>query len=101
MPVFICPLLSDSDTTSAPNVGINFIDTPCCLPSRKAKIQVTFSASCSPRPGSLDICQAAIREFVAYVKANEPDTHLYVSLHESEDETRFLHYFVFKDPAAP
>jgi quinol monooxygenase YgiN len=61
---------------------------------------VHVTARFAVRPESLDQCRAAIRDFVAYVEANEPDTHLYVSLHESDDETRFLHYFVFEDDAA-
>ena len=45
-------------------------------------------------------CEAAIREFVEYVSANEPDTLRYTSLREKDDPHRFIHYFIFKDEAA-
>ena len=45
-------------------------------------------------------CEAAIRKFVEFVRANEPKTLLYASLQEREDSTRFLHYFIFEDEAA-
>ena len=46
------------------------------------------------------VCELAIREFVRYVRANEPDTLLYTSVQEVENPNRFLHYFVFRDEAA-
>lgn len=48
----------------------------------------------------MEVCQQAIREFVAYVKANEPETRLYVSMQDAEEATRFLHMFIFEDEAA-
>ena len=52
------------------------------------------------RPGSVETCRQAITDFVAYIKDNEPGTHLYTALHESEDATSFMHYFIFEDAAA-
>jgi quinol monooxygenase YgiN len=52
------------------------------------------------RPGSLTRCLAAIREFVAYVRANEPGTLRYEVWQEREDPTRFVHIFVFRDAEA-
>lgn len=42
----------------------------------------------------------AIREFVAYVKAHEPGTQLYLAWQEKGDPTKFLHFFIFKNEAA-
>ena len=42
----------------------------------------------------------AIREFVAYVQANQPGTQMYLAWQEKNDPTRFLHLFIFADEAA-
>jgi quinol monooxygenase YgiN len=52
------------------------------------------------REDKLEICQQVIREFIEYVRENEPDTILYTSLQEKEDPNHFIHYFIFKDEAA-
>jgi quinol monooxygenase YgiN len=52
------------------------------------------------RSESVETCGQAITEFVAYIKDNEPGTHLYTALHEAEDTTSFMHYFIFEDAAA-
>ena len=52
------------------------------------------------RPEALERCLAAIREFVAYVRANEPGTLRYEVWQEREDPTRFVHIFVFRDAEA-
>lgn len=52
------------------------------------------------RPGSLQICLAAIMNFVAYVRANEPGTLRYEVWQEQADPTRFVHIFVFRDAEA-
>jgi len=49
------------------------------------------------RDDALETCQKAIREFVVYVRANEPDTLLYTSLQEKDNPNHFLHYFIFRD----
>src|SRR5262245_9328311 len=49
---------------------------------------------------ALERCLAAIREFVAYVKAKEPGTLRYEVWQEQADPTRFVHIFVFRDAAA-
>ena len=52
------------------------------------------------RDDALEISQKAIREFVDYVRQNEPDTLLYTSLQEKENPNHFLHYFIFRDEKA-
>lgn len=42
----------------------------------------------------------AIKEFVAYVKANEPGTQMYLAWQQKDDPTRFIHLFIFQDAAA-
>src|SRR5258708_26946263 len=52
------------------------------------------------RPEALERCLAAIREFVAYVRAKEPGTLRYDVWQEEKDPTRFVHVFVFRDAEA-
>ncbi len=52
------------------------------------------------RPESLEKCLAAIQEFVAYVRANEPGTLRYDVWQEIADSTRFVHIFTFRDAEA-
>jgi quinol monooxygenase YgiN len=52
------------------------------------------------RSEGLDRCLAAIREFVAYVRASEPGTLRYEVWQEEKDPTRFVHIFVFRDAEA-
>jgi quinol monooxygenase YgiN len=52
------------------------------------------------RPQALERCLAAIQEFVAYVRANEPGTLRYEVWQEADQPTRFVHSFVFRDPEA-
>ena len=52
------------------------------------------------RREALDRCLAAIHEFVAYVKAQEPGALRYEVWQEREDPTRFVHLFVWRDSEA-
>jgi quinol monooxygenase YgiN len=52
------------------------------------------------RPEALERCLAAIREFVAYVRASEPGTLRYEVWQEQAEPTRFVHIFVFRDGQA-
>jgi quinol monooxygenase YgiN len=61
---------------------------------------IYLTARFSVRPESTEKCLQAIREFVEYVKQNEPDTHFYTSMRETANPTNFLHVFSFKDEAA-
>jgi len=48
----------------------------------------------------LDVCLAAIRDFVAYVRKNEKGTLRYDVWQEKEDPTKFVHIFTFRDEDA-
>lgn len=61
---------------------------------------VHMTARFEVQPDRLADCEAAIREFVDYIRVNEPDTLLYTSLRDKDDPRRFVHYFIFKDEAA-
>ncbi|MBC8503810.1 MAG: antibiotic biosynthesis monooxygenase [Anaerolineales bacterium] len=63
-------------------------------------MSIHMTARFQVRPKSLEICKQAITDFIAYIRENEPGTSLYCSLHEQEDETAFLHYFIFEDETA-
>ena len=52
------------------------------------------------RAESLELCLAAIHEFVAYVRDSEPGTLRYDVWQEVADPTRFVHIFTFRDPEA-
>jgi quinol monooxygenase YgiN len=52
------------------------------------------------RPEALDQCLAAIHEFVAYVRTNEPGALRYEVWQEAEHPTRFVHIFVWRDEEA-
>ncbi len=52
------------------------------------------------RPAALQKVLAAIQEFVAYVRANEPGTLRYEVWQEPGNPTRFVHIFVFRDAEA-
>jgi quinol monooxygenase YgiN len=49
---------------------------------------------------ALDTAKEVIETFVAYVRANEPNTLIYLSVQSKEDETVFMHYMEFVDSAA-
>jgi len=48
----------------------------------------------------LDRCRLAIREFVAQIKAQEPDTRMYFSLERQTSPGEFIHVMEFMDAGA-
>ena len=61
---------------------------------------VHMTAEYRLRPGSVERCLAAIREFVDSVARDEPGTRHYVAWQDERDPVHFLHHFVFEDEAA-
>jgi quinol monooxygenase YgiN len=47
---------------------------------------IFLTARFAVRPGSREKCEQAVREFIAYIQANDPDA--------------FRHFFIFQDEAA-
>jgi quinol monooxygenase YgiN len=52
------------------------------------------------RPETLDQCLAAIHEFVAYIRENEPASLRYEVWQDAERPTRFVHIFVWRNAEA-
>jgi quinol monooxygenase YgiN len=52
------------------------------------------------KPSGVDKVRRAVAEFVAYVRAHEPGTRLYVAWQQKDDPTRFVHFFIFDDEAS-
>jgi quinol monooxygenase YgiN len=59
---------------------------------------ITKIAEFTVKPEGLQEAQAAIREFVAAVNTNEPDTLRYEAWQRSDNA--FIHFMQFKDEAA-
>ena len=51
-------------------------------------------------PEALEQCLAAIHEFVAYIRANEPGALRYEVWQEADHPTRFVHIFVWENADA-
>ena len=52
------------------------------------------------RAEALDQCLAAIHEFVAYIRDNEPGAVRYEVWQDAQRPTRFVHLFVWRDAEA-
>ena len=63
-------------------------------------MSIHMTAEYRVRPGSVDTCLAAVREFVGAVARDEPGTRHYVAWQDERDPVHFLHHFVFEDEAA-
>lgn len=51
-------------------------------------------------PEAMERVKTAIREFVDYVRSNEPSTLRYDVWQDQEHPTRFVHIFIFRDQEA-
>jgi quinol monooxygenase YgiN len=61
---------------------------------------IYMTARFTVRSESVEMCQQAITELVDHVTRNEPETRMYISIQEVEDETRFLNFFIFENEDA-
>jgi quinol monooxygenase YgiN len=63
-------------------------------------VAIHKTAAFSVRPEGAARAEAAIREFIDYIRANELGTRVYVSLRDEKDPARYLHVMEFADAAA-
>jgi quinol monooxygenase YgiN len=68
--------------------------------SQDNTVEIQQLAFYEVRPEALERVDAAIHEFVGYIRSNEPGTLRYDVLQEKEHSTRFVHIFIFKDQQA-
>ena len=61
---------------------------------------IYMTAQWKCRPGAESKVEASLRQFVAAIKENEPDTRVYTALQQTEDPTSFMTYFIFDNQAA-
>lgn len=61
---------------------------------------IYMTARFQVRPGSVETCRQAIRDFIDHIRAEESGTELYMSLANSKDPTHFLHVFWFTNEEA-
>ena len=52
------------------------------------------------KPEAVDRVERSIKDFVRYVRANEPGTRLYQAWQRHDDPTQFMHLFIFDDEDA-
>jgi quinol monooxygenase YgiN len=52
------------------------------------------------KPEAVNKVKQAIKDFVAYVQANEPGSQMYLAWQLKDDPTVFLHLFIFADAQA-
>lgn len=58
------------------------------------------TATYEAKPGKLKDVTTSIREFVSYVKENEPGTVFYRAWQDPKNPVRFVHVMAFKNVAA-
>jgi quinol monooxygenase YgiN len=61
---------------------------------------VYMTAQWQCQAGAEAIVTNALRQFVAAVKQNEPNTQVYTALQQVENRSAFMTYFIFEDEAA-
>ena len=61
---------------------------------------IYMTARFTVRSESVETCQQAIAAFVDYITRNEPETRMYISMQEAENNTSFLHFFIFENEDA-
>jgi quinol monooxygenase YgiN len=61
---------------------------------------IYMTAQWQCRAGAEAVVTDALRQFVAAVKQNEPNTQVYTALQPRENHSAFMTYFIFDDEAA-
>ena len=61
---------------------------------------IYMTAQWKCRPEAESKVEEALRDFVASVKENEPETRIYTALQQAEDSASFMTYFIFENEAA-
>ncbi len=61
---------------------------------------IYVTARFTVRSESVEKCQQAIAELVDHVTRYEPETRMYISMQEVENETNFLSFFIFENEDA-
>src|SRR5262245_56832171 len=52
------------------------------------------------KPESVEKIKKILREYVAFVRQNEPDTLYYIVMQDKVDLTSFTHFGIYRDAAA-
>jgi quinol monooxygenase YgiN len=68
--------------------------------AKETAVPIYQTAHYEIRADGVPAVTAAIKEFVAYVAANEPGTRLYSAWQQADDPTKFVHLFIFEDEQA-
>jgi quinol monooxygenase YgiN len=91
--VFLCPLCASVFSVLNSNLLLS-------VRKRRHALAIYQTGGYQVKPSAVEKVKKAIKEFVAYVQANEPGTRMYLAWQQQDDPTRFLHLFIFEDEAA-
>src|SRR5437016_4558946 len=100
MACLLAPHRQAAVARGTPSACARMVATEVHMPQPVSKGMIRQLARYQVRREALEKCLAAIHEFVAYVRANEPGTLRYDVWQEQVDRTRFVHLFEFRDAEA-
>lgn len=61
---------------------------------------ICMTARYQVEPEMVEDCKQTVKDFVKYIRINEPTTLFYMANQEMGHPTRFLHIMIFEDEAA-